>query len=93
MSGLKQLGDRYRAQGKSAHFESLKPFLTQPGDAAAYKEIGEKLNTSPAAVKNAASRLRNRYRSLIRDEIRLTLGDSEDVEAEIDQLIGLRGGA
>lgn len=86
---LRKLGKRYAAEGKSAHFEALKPFLTQRGDGEAYSEIGETLKISPAAVKNAASRLRKRYRELIRDEIRLTLGEGDEVEAEIDQLIGL----
>ncbi|MFT5469482.1 MAG: RNA polymerase sigma factor (sigma-70 family) [Verrucomicrobiales bacterium] len=89
---MEQLGNRYQAERKSAHFEALKPFLTQPGDAAAYAEIGKKLGISPAAVKVAASRLRKRYRSLVRDEIRLTLGDGENVEAEIEKLIAAPGG-
>jgi RNA polymerase sigma-70 factor (ECF subfamily) len=40
-------------------------------------------------VRQAVSRLRKRYRELLREEVAQTVGDPADVEEELQQLVTL----
>ncbi|MEK6262565.1 MAG: sigma factor [Planctomycetota bacterium] len=82
----------FREAGKEAQFEVLKPFLAGAhGGAAVYGEAAEQLGMSEAAVKMAASRMRQRYRELLRSEIAHTVLQPEDIELEIRDLFAALG--
>jgi RNA polymerase sigma-70 factor (ECF subfamily) len=72
--------------GKSAHFEALKFTLT--GETGApYGEIASQLGTSEGALKVFVHRLRERYRSLLREEIAQTVETDAEIDDELRHLI------
>jgi RNA polymerase sigma-70 factor (ECF subfamily) len=90
---LDGLADEYGATGRAAVFEALRPTLVDHRGAASHAELAARLGLSVAAVQQAASRLRKRYRELLRDEIAATLDDPSDdaVAAEIRDLFDALG--
>ncbi len=86
---LESLEEECRAADKLAHFEALSEFLSRSADAGEYAAAGERLGLSGRAVTVAVSRLRERYRALIRAEIAQTVQDPSDVDAELRCLIEL----
>lgn len=74
-------------EGKSAHFDVLKPWLTAEGDATPQSMAAEKLGMSVEAVKVAVHRLRKRFRDAVKAEIAQTVGDEETVREELDALM------
>lgn len=77
-----------REEGKSAHFDLLKPWLTAEGDATPQSEAAAKLGMSVEAVKVAVHRLRKRFREAVKEEIAQTMGEAGDVREELDALMG-----
>ena len=72
--------------GKSAHFEALKFTLT--GETGApYSEIASQLGTSEGALKVFVHRLRERYRSLLREEIAQTVETDAEIDDELRHLV------
>jgi len=76
-----------RDEGKSAHFEVLKPWLTADADAAPQSEAAEKLGISVEAVKVAVHRLRKRFRDAVKMEIAQTVSEAGSVSEELDALM------
>jgi DNA-directed RNA polymerase specialized sigma24 family protein len=76
------LSAEYAADGKSALFEALKPEL-QGASESSYADVAARLGTTEGAIKTAASRLRKRWRELLRAEIAGTLSDPTDVDDEL----------
>src|SRR5580704_14646130 len=72
--------------GKSEQFQELKVFLIGEHAGATYADVAVRLNATEAAVKMAASRLRRRYRELLREEIAETLSRPDEVDDEISKL-------
>lgn len=89
---LENLRSELAATGKEDHFVELKSALT--GDAAAddYEAAGQKLGISAAAAKQAAYRLRKRYRELLRAEVGRTVSGEEEIDDEIGRLFECLGG-
>ena len=83
---LSALELQYRESGKHALFEALAPYLTPDSGDLDYRRTAAELGLSDAATKMAASRLRRRYRELIREEIARTVADPADVEDELRNL-------
>lgn len=83
---LQRLESEAAEAGKSEQFEELKAFLIGEHAGSTYADAAARLNTTEAAVKMAASRLRRRYRELLREEIAETLNAKEDVDDEISNL-------
>ena len=79
-------GPGNEAKGKRELFEELKPRLTVDGDNFSYRDAAKRLKMSEEASRQAAKRLRKRYRELIRQEILKTC-DSAQVEEEIWSLL------
>lgn len=84
---LAQLERDMREDGKSAHFDALKPWLTTEGDATPQSEAAAKLGMSIEAVKVAVHRLRKRFREAVKAEIAQTVGEAGDVREELDALM------
>jgi len=87
-AAMNQLSREYGDQGKTATFETLKAFLdpinrkTLPP----YEQVAAQLKLSLGAVKTLIHRLRKEYTAFVREEIRRTVSDSGDVDAEIHEL-------
>ena len=79
---LKQL---YEVRGKTERYERLRPCLVG-GSGQAYATYAEALGVSEAVVKTEVKRMRQSFRNILRDEVRETLADSDELEAEIRYL-------
>ena len=86
---LTRLGEEYRAAGPAASglFEQLKQALTDEPGKPSQAKIAEELSMNENAVKQAFYRLRQRYRSLLREEIAQTVAVPGDVEDELRHFI------
>lgn len=84
---LERLRNELTVAGKADHFEQLKNSLVGNSDAIDYQQVATALGMTPAAAKQAAYRLRKRYRQLFREEVARTVEDETKVDEEIGQLL------
>ncbi len=87
-----RLRDEHVRAEKVELYEALKGCLTLESRAAAYAELGARLNMTEGAVKVAAHRLRQRYREVLREEIAQTVSGPEEVEEELRHLFAALAG-
>jgi RNA polymerase sigma-70 factor (ECF subfamily) len=71
---------------KGDQFAKLKGFIIGDHEGTTYAEVAGELNMSVAAAKMAASRMRRRYRELIREEIAQTVSEPSEIDDEIQKL-------
>jgi RNA polymerase sigma-70 factor (ECF subfamily) len=83
---LQRLRAEYVAKGQAEVFAALEHLLTSSSKEG-YFEIAGKLQMNEGAVRLAAHRLRQRYRSILRDEIGQTVAEPNMVDEEIRQLL------
>ncbi|MDZ4683584.1 MAG: sigma factor [Planctomycetaceae bacterium] len=72
--------------GKGRQFELLKHILSGDNSDVTLADVAAELGQAETATRMAASRMRSRYRELLREEISQTLSSQEDVEDEIRSL-------
>ena len=84
---LARLESEMRDEGKSEHFDVLKPWLTAEADATPQSAVATKLGMSIEAIKVAVHRLRKRFREAVRAEIAQTVSDADTVREELDSLM------
>ena len=89
---LENLRIELATAGKAEHFEQFKEALTGEATAADYERAAAALAISPAAAKQAAYRMRKRYRQLFREEVARTVADEAEVDVEIGRLLASLGG-
>ena len=82
---LERLRLAYASAGKGAVFEALHSQLTGSGEAD-YAQAAQTLGLSAGGVRFAAFKLRERYRSMLREAIMETVTDAAEVEAELMHL-------
>jgi len=87
---MEDLRDQCISDGKKRQFEVFKPFLSG-GTGAGYREGGAELGLGEGAARVAVHRLRARYRELLREHIRRTVGSPEQVDEEIQHLFSAVG--
>jgi len=87
-SVLTKLGDAYRQAGKGDIFAALQDHLAG-GDTDSYTEAPAALGLSPPAVRYAAFKLRERYRTMLRESILDTVSNEEEAAEEMSHLRGL----
>lgn len=75
--------------GKADQFEALRCYLVGDHSGGTYAVAAEKLGMTEAAAKKAASRMRKRYRELLRKEIEQTVANREEVDDEIRSLFAV----
>jgi RNA polymerase sigma factor (sigma-70 family) len=79
------------AAGKLAQFDQLKGCLLGDKSLPAYAELAARQGVTESAIKMAVSRLRQRYRELIYEEIARTVSRPAEVEDEIRHLLAALG--
>lgn len=89
---LDRLHDEWENQDATRHFEDLKPFLLDRGEAAPFASVATRLGVTEASLKWAVHKLRKRYREIFREEIAHTVGSPEDVDDEIRHLFAVMAG-
>ena len=84
---LDRLAQEYELGGKAALFEALKSRLIA-GEAAAspYEELANRLGRTAAHLRVDVTRLRARYRAILREEVSGTVVDPRDVDEELRYL-------
>ncbi len=88
---IAHLREEFAKANKLPLFERLKVFLTGDEYGPAYADVGAQLGLSEAAVKMAVSRLRRRYREVLRDQIGHTVANVDDIDDEIRHLFTALG--
>jgi DNA-directed RNA polymerase specialized sigma24 family protein len=89
---LVRLESEMELAGKRQQFECLKGFIVGSNGDASYAETAAILEMTAPAARMAASRLRQRYRDLLHDEIAQTVSSPAEVEEEIRHLFLAFGG-
>lgn len=75
------------AEGKSQLLEELKPFIAGAGAMPSnQEEVAARLGVPIATLRTSLSRLRQRYRNLLRMEVASTVSDPADVDGELHYL-------
>jgi RNA polymerase sigma-70 factor (ECF subfamily) len=86
---LGRLKDEYRTAGNAALFDSLKQLLPDEPGSPSQAEIAAQLGMTENAVRQAFYRFRQRYQSLLREEIAHTVATPGDIEDELRHLIAV----
>ena len=81
-----RLQAEFVSAGKQHQFEVLKVTLTGERSESSYTDIAVELAMSEESARQAAHRLRKRYRELLREEVAQTVETPADVEDEIGRL-------
>lgn len=84
---MQRLEQEYAAADKAQQFSVLREYLAGPHGEQTYAAAAAQLDQSEAAVRQAASRLRKRYRELLREEVAHTVADAGDIEDELRGLL------
>jgi len=84
---LSRLKDEYHAAGNAALFDSLKELLPDEPGSPSQAKIAARLGMTENAVRQAFYRFRQRYQSLLREEIAHTVATPGDIEDELRHLI------
>ena len=86
---FQRLREECESKGKLWLFQALSPHLTDERDEVSYAELSAELGMTETAVKKQLHNMRQRYRSLLRDEVSQTVEDPADVDDEIRYLCAL----
>ena len=86
---LSRLKHEYLAADNAALFDSLKQLLPDEPGSPSQAEIAARLGMSENAVRQAFYRFRQRYQSLLREEIAYTVATPGDIEDELRHLIAV----
>ncbi len=80
---LRRLREECEAKGSLRLFETLSFYLTAERAEISYATLGKSLGVTETMVKKQLHNLRQRYRSLLRDEVAHTVEHPADVDDEI----------
>jgi RNA polymerase sigma factor (sigma-70 family) len=83
---LQRLREECESKGKLWLFHALSSHLTDERDELSYANLSGELGIAETALKKQLHNMRQRYRSLLRDEVSQTVEDPADVDDEIRYL-------
>ena len=83
---FQRLREECEIKGKLWLFQALSSYLTDERDELSYANLSAELGMAETAVKKQLHNMRQRYRSLLRDEVSQTVEDPADVDDEIRYL-------
>ncbi len=89
---LESLRRECTADGKVAFFQQVKPWLTGEAAHGDQAELAAACGMTPAALKMAVQRLKQRFRECVKAEIAGTLDDAAMVEEEMQSLFAALAG-
>ena len=87
-----RLSQEMQADGQAERFAILEPTLVGERTALPYAELAARFGVTESAVKSMVLRLRQRFRTLLREEVAQTIGAARDVDAELAHLFAILGG-
>jgi len=83
---FQRLREECESKGKLWLFQALSSHLTDERDEVSYATLSVELGIAETSVKKQLHNMRQRYRSLLRDEVSQTVEDPADVDDEIRYL-------
>ena len=83
---LRRLGDECEKHGRRRVFDVLSSCLTADRGDVSYATLARVLGLQETAVKNLVHRLRNRYRTLLRQEVAQTVNGASEIDDELRYL-------
>ena len=86
---MARLRDEYRSAGNLRFFEQLKKMLMDEPDRSSQAHVASEFDMTENAVKQAFYRLRQRYQTLLREEVAHTVAMPGDIEDELRHLIAV----
>ena len=84
---LEQVRSDHERDGKSEQFEALKEFLPGEESHRTYADVARTLGKTEESIKMAVSRLRQQYGRQLREEIKRTVSQPGEVDAELRSLL------
>jgi DNA-directed RNA polymerase specialized sigma24 family protein len=88
-NAMQQLEKNFADEGKATQFKALAPFLSQPPGEGDYDRVANQMGVRPGLMPTLVSRIRKRFRDLVRSEIAGTVATPAEVEAELRYLVEL----
>ena len=85
---LRGLCEECESKGRRRVFEVLSPYLSAERDDLSYAMLATRLRVPERFVKKLIYRMRQRYRVLLRREVRQTVADPAEVDEELRHLCG-----
>lgn len=86
---MARLQDEYRSAGNVRFFDQMKKMLMDEPDRPSQAQVATEFGMTENAVKQAFYRFRQRYQTLLREEIAHTVAMPGDVEDELRHLISV----
>jgi RNA polymerase sigma factor (sigma-70 family) len=86
---INRLKDEFCAAGNAVLFDSLKQLLPDEPGVPSQAEMAARLGMTENAIRQAFYRFRQRYQSLLREEIAHTVATPGDIEDELRHLIAV----
>jgi RNA polymerase sigma-70 factor (ECF subfamily) len=90
---LRRLGDECEKHGRRRVFDVLSSCLTADREEVSYATFARILGLQETAVKNLVHRLRDRYRTLLREEVAETVGGVNEIDDELRYLCAVLSAA
>jgi RNA polymerase sigma factor (sigma-70 family) len=87
-TALSRLAAAYKAEGKENLFEKFRTFLAVGADPLpAYSDLAARLAVTESTIRSHVTRLRARYREMLRAEVRRTVDTEAEVDEELRELL------
>ena len=83
---MRQLRSEFEQSKTVDRFDALQPALNSSAEDLDYSNIADRLQITEVAARQAASRLRKRYRELLKAEVSRTLVDPTDIDDELHRM-------
>jgi RNA polymerase sigma-70 factor (ECF subfamily) len=86
--GLERLSADYKGESREKLFNELSVFLTSSADPLpSYEELATRLGITESTLRSHVTRLRARYREVLRAEVRRTVDTEAEVDEELHELL------
>jgi RNA polymerase sigma-70 factor (ECF subfamily) len=87
-AGLERLSADYKRESKEKLFKELRVFLASGAEPLpTYAELAVRLDIGESTLRSHVTRLRARYREVLRAEVRQTVDTESEVEEELQELL------
>jgi RNA polymerase sigma factor (sigma-70 family) len=87
-TGLERLSADYKREARERLFNELRVFLVgSAGPPPAYAQLAARLGMSESTLRSHVTRLRARYREVLRTEVRQTVHTEAEVDEELHELL------
>jgi RNA polymerase sigma-70 factor (ECF subfamily) len=87
-AGLERLSADYKGESKEKLFKELRIFLASGAEPLpTYAELAVRLGIGESTLRSHVTRLRARYREVLRTEVRRTVDTEAEVDEELHELL------